>query len=85
MTIMLLFVSTFAGVFFLGMQSMLVNNRYYLAAFFNSFLIGACQLVLFKLAPSASPIEVAAFLSGGPFGIVAAMTVFHKAIKERKP
>ncbi len=77
MNILLLFLSTFAGVFFLGAQSLLVNNGYYAAAFANSLLIGACQLLLFKLAPSASGIEVAAFLTGGPFGIVAAMIVFR--------
>lgn len=74
---LLLFLSTFAGVFCLGAQSLLVNNGYYIAAFGNSLLIGSCQFLLFKLAPDANGLEVAAFLSGGPFGIVTAMFVFR--------
>ena len=77
MNALLLFLSTFAGVFCLGSQSLLVNNGFYLAAFGNSLLIGSCQFLLFKLAPEASGLEVAAFLSGGPFGIVTAMFVFR--------
>ena len=69
----LLFVSTFALVMALGAQSLLVNNGRYLAAFCNSFAIGAGNLILFKLAPNASPMEMASFLAGSPFGIVAAM------------
>jgi hypothetical protein len=77
MNAMLLFLSTFAGVFCMGAQSLLVNNGFYMAAFGNSILIGSCQFLLFKLAPEASGLEVAAFLSGGPFGIVAAMIIFR--------
>lgn len=43
----------------------------------NSFAIGAANLTLFKLAPEATGLEVAAYLCGGPFGIVAAMEVFR--------
>lgn len=83
MTSLLMFASTFAVVFCLGMQSLLVNHGYALAAFLNSFLIGVCNLILFKLAPDASGFEIAAFLSGGPFGIVSAMAVFRR-IHRRK-
>ena len=58
---LLLFLSTFAEVFCLGAQSLLVNNGCYLAAFGNSLLIGGCQFLLFKLAPEASGLEIAAF------------------------
>ena len=77
MTSIALFASTFALVFFLGLQSLNVNNGHYRAAFFTSFGIGIGNLVLFKLAPEASGIEIAAFLLGGPFGIVAAMRFFR--------
>lgn len=77
MTAAALLLSTFALVFALGMQSQLVNNGHYLGAFFNSLAIGACNLVLFKLAPNAGGLEVAAYLAGGPFGIVAAMAVYR--------
>lgn len=81
--ILALFASTFVVVFALGAQSLIVNNGRYAAAFCNSFLIGGCNLVLFKVAPSASGVELAAFLLGGPFGIVSAMWVFRHL--HRKP
>lgn len=71
-----LFASTFALVFFLGMQSLIVNSGFKAAAFANSFAISIAQLLLYKLAPEAAGIEIAAYLLGGPFGIVAAITVF---------
>lgn len=78
MTALLLLASTFALVFFLGMQSLVVNNGHRALAFANSFAIGLSQLALYKLAPDASGIEIAAYLSGGPIGIVTAMTVFKR-------
>lgn len=77
MTTLALFASTFALVFFLGLQSLNVNGGHYKAAFLTSFGIGLGNLVLFKLAPDASGIEIAAFLAGGPFGIVSSM-LFHR-------
>jgi hypothetical protein len=77
MTVLILFASTFIVVFALGAQSLLVNNGKYIAAFGNSLVIGTCNLLLFKLAPDANTPEIAAFLSGGPFGIVAAMYTFR--------
>jgi len=73
MTELALFVSTFVLVFALGAQSLNVNNGHYRAAALTSLVIGAGQMVLFKLAPEASWSEVAAFLLGGPFGITASM------------
>jgi hypothetical protein len=75
-----LFISTFCVVFALGLQSQLVNNGFWKGAMVNSFLIGASNLVLFKLAPSADGWEIVGYLTGGPLGIVASMAVF-KAIK----
>lgn len=69
--------STFALVFCLGLQSQLVNNGHWWAAFFNSLAIGSCNLVLFKLAPNAGGWEIAAYLMGGPFGIVASMATYR--------
>ena len=78
MTALYLFASTFALVFFLGLQSLAVNGGHRWLAFGNSLLIGASNLVLFKLAPNADGLEIAAYLSGGPLGIVAAMAVFGR-------
>ena len=77
-TVFALFASTFALVFFLGLQSLNVNRGHYTAAFLTSIGIGTGQLVLYKLAPGASGWEIAAFLSGGPFGICSAMWVLRK-------
>lgn len=78
MSALYLLASTFGLVFALGLQSQLVNNGHYVSAFLNSLLIGSCNLVLFKLAPNASGFEVAAYLAGGPFGIVASMLVYRR-------
>jgi hypothetical protein len=75
MTELALFISTFVVVFALGLQSLNVNNGHRLLAFTTSIVIGSSQLVLFKLAPHADLSETIAFLSGGPFGIVASMEV----------
>lgn len=74
----LLLVSTFALVFALGLQSQLVNNGHFVGAFFNSLAIGTSNLVLFKLAPTASGIEIAGYLIGGPFGIVCSMVTYRR-------
>lgn len=83
MTELLLFASCFIAVFALGFQSLNVNNGHYAAAFFTSFLIGASHLALYKLAPSASGSEIAAYLAGGPLGIVCAMK-FHVWFRRKK-
>lgn len=78
MTALILFASSFLVVFFLGAQSLLVNNGRYGYAFVNSLLIGASQLGLYKLAPDATAVlDVGAYLFGGPFGVVAAMYVLR--------
>lgn len=80
MTALALLISTFALVFFLGLQSQLVNNGHHVSAFLNSLAIGGANLVLFKLAPDAAGWEIAAYLMGGPFGIVASM-VFYRWLR----
>jgi hypothetical protein len=77
MTAALLFASTYAVVFALGAQSLFVNSGRYGAAFVNSAVIGLCHLALYKLAPDSAGIQIAAYLAGGPFGIVSAMYVFR--------
>jgi hypothetical protein len=70
----LLFAATFGVVFALGLQSLNVNGGHKALAFVTSFLIGASNLVLFKVLPrETSVLEIAAYLMGGPFGIVASM------------
>ena len=83
MTALVLFASTFVLVFALGFQSLNVNGRHYIAAFLTSFLIGGGNLVLFKLAPDASGVDIAAFLLGGPFGIIASIWAHPKMIRKQ--
>jgi len=75
-----LFGSTFILVFALGFQSLNVNGGHYLLAFSTSFVIGAANLVLYKMAPNANATEMAAFLLGGPFGIVASMAAHRRFV-----
>jgi hypothetical protein len=77
---LLLFASTFVAVFALGLQSLNVNNGHYLAAFITSFLIGGSQLWLYRLLPEANLLQVAAYLAGGPFGIVFSMWFHQRTI-----
>lgn len=81
MTALALFASTFALVFFLGLQSLNVNGGHYKAAFLTSLGIGVANLVLFKLAPNAGGAEIAAFLAGGPFGIVSSMAAHRRLFR----
>ena len=83
MTYLALFASAFVTVFLLGIQQLNVAGRHYLPAIVTSFGIGAAQIFLWRLIPTASPMEIAATLAGGPFGIVCAM-VFHPHIIRRK-
>lgn len=82
MTELALFFSSFVLVFLLGFQSRNVNSGEYMWAFFTSAGIGLMQIVMYKLAPTATTPELAAFLLGGPAGIVCAMWS-HKKLKER--
>lgn len=83
MSLLALFASTFALVFFLGLQSLNVNRGHYIAAFLTSFGIGASNLIVLKLAPNATAVEMAAYLTGGPFGIVASMWAHRYLTRKR--
>lgn len=83
MTAFALFSSTFVLVFFLSLQTINVANGRRLAAFATSFGIGLGELILLKLAPDASFLEMLAFLSGGPFGVVVAMELHNRIERAR--
>lgn len=73
-TALVLFAATFAAVFFLGLQSLNVNGGHRWLAAGTSLLIGVSHLALYKVLPGPThAIELAAYLLGGPFGIVASM------------
>lgn len=81
LTAFLIFISTFVLVFCLGFQSLNVNNGHYKAAFLTSFSIGLTNIVLFKTLPQSDTWEIAAYLFGGPFGIVGSMWAHQKFMK----
>lgn len=74
MNALVLFVATFVAVFALGLQSLNVNGRHFVAAGLTSLLIGGANLVLFKSLPGPTgPAELVGYLLGGPAGIICAM------------
>lgn len=73
MTYALLFASSFLTVFALGFQQQNVTGQHYVAAMLTSFVIGIGQLGILHLVPNTTDLMmVAAFLLGGPLGIVPA-------------
>lgn len=66
-----------------GFQSLNVNNGHYFAAALTSFVVGAMQMILLKLGPDASSIEIGTFVGGGPLGIVACMWAHHRTLGKR--
>lgn len=84
MTELALFAAAFATVFSLGFQQQNVVHGHYLAAFVTSFVIGGCQIVLWRFVPDASASQIAATLLGGPLGITSSMAV-HRRFMRRQP
>lgn len=78
MNAFLLFLGSFFIVFALGCQQHNVHYRRYRAAFVNGIFIGIMNLLVLRLGPSASPVEMLAFLTGGPLGSVAAISLNGK-------
>lgn len=83
MTHLALFASAFFTVFLLGFQQKNVHGNHYLAAIITSFGIGAAQIFLWRLIPSADMGQIAATLAGGPVGIVGAMWAHPKLMRRR--
>ncbi len=83
MTELLLFASAFVSVFALGFQSLNVNGGHYAAAFLTSFAIGLGHLALYRWMPDAGTTQIAAYLLGGPFGIVASMWTHRRTVGRR--
>lgn len=82
---LLIFASAFSLVFMLGFQSRSVNSGQKSLAMLNSFLIGIANLFVLKMMPSALEwTEIAAYLIGGPLGIVSAMVVHHRVTRRRR-
>lgn len=85
MTELALFASTFISVFALGFQSQNVNRGHYAWAFATSLVISSSTLWLYRLLPSAGVSEIAAYMLGGPFGIVASMWAHRRFLRNANP
>ena len=79
----LLFASTFGLVFALGLQSQFVNNGHYASAFCNSMMISLGQLGALQVIHAQTSVQYAAYLLGGPFGIVCSMLAFRRFLHKR--
>jgi hypothetical protein len=75
MNALLLFVSQFALVTLLVVQSQNNTHGHGTLAFFTSIAIGITQLAAFRLMPNADALEMVAFVAGGPFGNVLAQWI----------
>jgi uncharacterized protein YebE (UPF0316 family) len=70
----LILACTFGVVLALGLQSLNVNGGHHLMAAVTSFAIGTFNLALLKLVPQPTTVfDNAAYLLGGPIGILVAM------------
>lgn len=86
MSALILFVAAFCIVFALGFQSLNVNRGHYIAAAVTSLAIGTANLALLKIMPAqTTPLELAAYLGGGPLGIVASMWAHKRWMRIRQP
>ena len=70
---MLLFFGSFFLVFALGFQQSNVQHSRYQAALVNGLFIGVMNLLVLRIGPSASTMEMIAFLIGGSLGSAAAI------------
>lgn len=82
MNALLLLISTFFLVFALGLQSQFVNNGHYAAAFANSALISIGQLGALQIVNAQTGWDYAAYLLGGPAGIVCSMAIYRRRWKK---
>ena len=80
-----LFAATYVTVFALGFQSLNVNQGHAKSAFIGSLVIGASNLVVYKLVPDTHTyIDIAAYLFGGPLGVVSSMWVHRRTLGKRE-
>lgn len=82
MNAFILFTTTFVLVFALGVNTLSVNRDQYGIAFLTSFLISGSNLVILRTVPQGDLLEVAAYMLGGPFGIVNSMWIHKRFLRK---
>ncbi len=83
LTPVILFCSAYLTVFCLGMQHHFVANSKYFAAVINSTAIGTLAVIGYRTVPDASFIEMAAYVLGGPAGILSSMMFWKHFMHEK--
>lgn len=79
---LLILACTFGVVLALGLQSLNVNGGHHLMAAVTSFAIGTFNLALLKLVPQPTTVfDNAAYLLGGPIGILVAMKLHPHLVR----
>lgn len=78
MNALILLVSMFVFVLSLGLQIQTSNNGNYLGAFFSSMLVAATQIGAFRVVHATTTWEFAAYLIGGPVGMVTSMYLYRR-------
>lgn len=76
----LIFLSTYIAVFFLGLQSLNVNQGHYLAAAVTSFFISTGHIMLYRFMPQSGAADLVGYYLGGIAGITTSIW-FHKKAK----
>jgi hypothetical protein len=71
MDALLVYASTFTAVFFLGVQSLNVNQRQYVAAGVTSVFISTGHIALYKVMPDSGILALTGYYLGGITGITA--------------
>lgn len=78
MSALFIFTATYLVVLFLGLQSLNVNGGHKIAAVVTSFGIGigTANLFILKIMPGPTGwLDVSAYLTGGPLGILTSMHI----------
>ena len=76
MNAIFLFAATYFLVLFLGLQSLNVNGGHRFLSALTSFGIGTANITILKIMPGPTGgLEVAAYLLGGPLGILTSMAI----------
>lgn len=76
MNALLLFGATYFLVLLLGLQSLNVNGGHRFLSALTSFGIGTANITILKIMPGPTGVvEVAAYLLGGPLGILTSMAI----------
>ncbi|MEW6562725.1 MAG: hypothetical protein AB1400_05765 [Pseudomonadota bacterium] len=82
MSALFIFAATFAVVLFLGLQSLNVNGGHKMLAVLTSFGISAANLFILKIMPGPTDwLDVFAYLTGGPLGILASMYLHPHVVR----